>query len=190
MEQDLVFGLFTPTAIERLISGSFVLIGIFIGAGLTVWRERRNKKTENTYALHREFSTPDMLVKRIGAEKLLSKNRGTPFLTLYQTLRDEEIATIMTVVRFFERLHVYTKNGQIDPKTVSDLFGENFVYYQEQYLRDGFRGSSWKVGAQLEDLFGWFRKSTPKNVFDNWLALADQHRIDLDEHSKAATEKG
>lgn len=179
-QSDLILGFLTPTAVERLISGSFVLCGILIGAAITGLRERSGRKTVNTYALHREFSEHDMLKSRIKAEQLLRKNKGKRFVELYDRLPADDMAEIMVVVRFFERLHIYTANKQVNPDVVADLFGENFVYYQEQYFRAGFEGSSWKVGTQLEDLFKWFADQTDRAEFERWRAKSDQHRLDLE----------
>ena len=120
-----------------------------------------------------------MLKSRIKAEQLLRKNKGVLFVSLYEKLSADEMAEIMVVVRFFERLHIYTANKQVDPKVVADLFGENFVYYQTHYLRAGFQGS-WKVASQLEALFAWFKSNTDKAEFDRWIGLSDQHRMDLE----------
>lgn len=135
------------------------LIGVLIGAFLSNLHERRTKRTELTYEMHREFFGTEMGTVRFNARKQLPYVAHLTFRQLDDdTDHWEQNLPIWMMVRFYERLSVMVERGEVHRRVVPDLFGGSFLWWYGAYFDHASTNVDWHLATSLKHLHDNMKK--------------------------------
>lgn len=103
-------------------------------AALAEERDARQRSISATLEFHREYNTPEMAAVRDGARKFVLLNaeidwKNAPELMAFDC--DEASAvSLFELMRFFQRITVVWKLGQLDEGLLVDLLGHEVAWWQ------------------------------------------------------------
>ena len=128
------------------------------------------QRQELAFAMHREFSSPDMLCARTEASRLLQASRGMTYGELYDTLPEERTRPLFLVSDFYGRLALAVQHERVDPQLVPELFGAYFVWWWVDAFRDRLVAPDpeWPESLRLIWLYDWMLKHSKPSDFNLW----------------------
>lgn len=138
---------------STLLAGAFGVLGVLIGAYVTWLVERRAKRKDITYAMHREFFGVEMGDVRADARARLPMVIELSFKELDADQPNAKSnLPIWKMIRFYQRLAVMMKAGEVDRKLIPSLFGGTFIWWHEVYFRSAVEDTKWTMAVHLSDL--------------------------------------
>ncbi len=155
------------------------LLGVFIGAGLQYSVSKSQERVRNTFALHREFHSPEMLSKRVEAELILLPIDEVKLKDLANTVTPVAMASVWDVVEFYARLETTLRYKQAHRRIAADLFGQNYTYWYESHLKGSLEGSGWEEQSRLDHLALLFQRTVNRKRYNDWIRHAANEATNL-----------
>lgn len=172
--------------VELLTSPLMGLFGVLIGGVFQKWLSSKQEQTKRTLDLHAQFHSAEMLSHREDAEALLLPLKK-PFLLkdLASPCRPHAIKSVWIVVEFYSRLEITLRHRQADKSLATDLFGQNYIYWYESFLKDSLKKSGWDEHDRLDALADIIREITDKETYDRWVLHAAKELSEQKDRLKA-----
>ena len=138
---------------STLFAGAIGIIGVLLGASVTWLVERKARRSTMTYEMHREFFGVEMGDVRADARARLPMVIELSFKELDADQPNAKAnLPIWKMIRFYQRLAVMMKAGEVDRELIPSLFGGTFLWWHEVYFRSAVQDTKWTMADHLSDL--------------------------------------
>jgi len=126
--------------IYSLISAIFgAIIGSLVTSFFASKEQRRQNQVETTLNLFERFQSSDMLLSRINAEEIFSKNlqleQPLSYAQLKEKLDVSDWQHISKVLHFYEQFSSLHQTKYLDNVLAASLIGTHFVSWYNRHLR-------------------------------------------------------
>jgi hypothetical protein len=145
----------TEESIASIASG---ILGAILGSGIAYYFTQRAYKVTLTFDLHRELNTVEMGRHRYRAEQLLREHPALSFEQLNEQYA-EDVDSLLAVFRFFQRLGLAAKYGQVHKGIASEVFSSIFYYWHYPIFESRLKKESLNGREHVVYLAEWFRQS-------------------------------
>jgi len=145
------------------------LIGALVGAAAAWMAGVYNSRWTRTLDMHREFNADRMSESRSKAFIFLKQHWGLSFAEIAARPElDTPSVPLWDVMRFYERLGVTVRYGQVIRRVVPDLFGEIFLWWYLVCYRQQLLQTKWVAAKDIEYLYWFMKKNVERADWDEW----------------------
>lgn len=145
------------------------LIGALVGAAAAWMAGVYNGRWTRTLDMHREFNADRMSESRGKAFLFLKQHWGVPFAEIAARAElDAQAVPLWDVMRFYQRLSVTVRYGQVNRRIVPALFGEIFLWWYLLCYRQQLLQTKWVAAKDIEYLYWFMKKNVERADWDEW----------------------
>ena len=163
-----------------------IFAGLF-GALISRYLTRIKERVSLAFDMHKEINGLEMSRHRRIAGKFIETHPVKNFREL-SVVDEEKTISVLMIMRFYQRLWLSVKHGQIKKNLVNELFSEVFYYWYYLSYQHNLLVLDWDAAAQIKELASWMEKHDKRKKFlteRNWAANEYQKRINNDENKEA-----
>lgn len=113
---------------EILVSIGAGLAGALVGAVAAWFAGRAQHRLEMTFAMHREFHSPEMTRSRNLAGQTVVDHRSCNFEEMRAKLPPDVTQHVWNVMYFYQRLWLAIRLRDVYSNHIPEMFGENFCW--------------------------------------------------------------
>ena len=118
----------TAVTVEILVSIGAGLAGALVGAVAAWFAGRAQHRLEMTFAMHREFHSPEMTRSRNLAGQTVVDHRSCNFEEMRAKLPPDVTQHVWNVMYFYQRLWLAIRLRDVYSNHIPEMFGENFCW--------------------------------------------------------------
>lgn len=145
------------------------LIGALVGAAAAWLAGVSHSRWTRTLDMHREFNADRMSESRSKAFLFLKQHWGLSFAEIAARPElDAQSIALWDVTRFYQRLAVTVRYGQVIRRIVPDLFGEIFLWWYLVCYRQQLLQTKWVAAREIEYLYWFMKKNADRADWDDW----------------------
>jgi hypothetical protein len=146
------------------------LLGTIIGAALACLSGTRQHRLAETFQLHREFNSAEMIESRYRAGQLLEANATKTLNEVRSEVGTSVMHDVWNVVLFYQRLALAIRYRGVHEKYVPGLLGEIFDWWYIQSFRHQLLPIGNQLAHDIEGLHSWISSHTPPHQLRQWRA--------------------
>lgn len=148
------------------------LVGTVVGAIVAWFAGRAQHRLETTFAMHREFHSPEMTRSRNLAGQTVRDNRSSSFEDMRVKLSPEVTQHVWNVMYFYQRLCLAIKLRDVHRSYIPEMFGENFCWWYSKSYEHQLVPLNWQAGRHIKWLMNWIERSAPADELRKWRTRA------------------
>lgn len=148
------------------------LVGALVGAAAAWFAGRVQHRLETTFAMHREFHSPEMTRSRNLAGQTVRDNRSSSFEDMRVRLSPEVTQHVWNVMYFYQRLCLAVKLRDVHRSYIPEMFGENFCWWYSRSYEHQLVPLNWQAGRHIKWLMNWIEDSAPADELQKWRTRA------------------
>lgn len=135
----------------------FGLVGVGLGWFLGFVSDRRARRRDLLYAMHREFFSDLADVRHRSEDRLtFLLNKRIDEFDGVSVPRDNE--PIWRMARFYQRLAVVVEHDEVPVEQVPDLFGGTFIWWYHVLFKNALEDTDWDMEYQFRSLHAAIRR--------------------------------
>lgn len=151
-----------------LVSIGAGLLGTLVGAAVAWFAGRTQHRLETTFAMHREFHSPEMTRSRNLAGQTVRDNRDCSFETMRKELHPEVTQHVWNVMYFYQRLWLAITLRDVHRNYIPEMFGETFCWWYHKSYEHQLVPLGWQAGRHIECLMDWIADNADKGELEKW----------------------
>lgn len=157
---------------EILVAIGAALVGTVVGAvaaWFACWAQHR---LEMTFAMHREFHSPEMTRSRNLAGQTVIDHRSCSFEEMRATLPPDVTQHVWNVMYFYQRLCLAIRFRDVYGSQIPEMFGENFCWWYRKCYEHQLVPLDWQAGRHIKWLMDWIERNADKGELEKWRVRA------------------
>ncbi len=144
------------------------LVGALVGAVAAWFAGRAQHRLETTFAMHREFHSPEMTRSRNLAGQTVTDHRSSSFAQIRATLPPDVTQHVWNVMYFYQRLYLAIRFRDVYGSHVPEMFGETFYWWYSTCYEHQLLPLDWQAGRHIKWLMDWIERHADENEFEKW----------------------
>ena len=165
---------------ESLINAMSGFLGAVLGALIAWLAGLRQARVAQTFELHREFNSADMIDSRYRASQLLERHRGEDYAQLRRSLGRVEMQDVWNIMYFYQRLWLAVRHGHVRNQYVPELFGEIFFWWWEHSFEHQLAHLSVEPAQHVKAFKSWMEAHSTEKDRMRWRVANEVFRIRVD----------
>lgn len=152
-------------AVISLLAG---LAGTIVGAALAWLSSTRQQRIRDTFDLHREFHSPEMIDSRYQAAELLKEHKGKGLQEIRDDIGAASMHNFWNVLLFYQRLWLAVKYNGVQRRYIAGLFGEIFDWWYLQFFQYRLDPRNRELVSDIEHFHVWLISHASHSQVDKW----------------------
>jgi hypothetical protein len=144
------------------------LVGTLVGAVAAWFAGRAHHRLETTFAMHREFHSPEMTRSRNLAGQTVADHRSCSFAEMRATLPPDVTQHVWNVMYFYQRLCLAIRFRDVYGSHIPEMFGETFCWWYSTCYEHQLVPLDWQAGRHIKWLMDWIERHAYKDELEKW----------------------
>jgi hypothetical protein len=144
------------------------LVGALVGAVAAWFAGSAQHRLETTFAMHREFHSPEMTRSRNLAGQTVTDHRSSSFAQIRATLPPDVTQHVWNVMYFYQRLYLAIRFRDVYGSHIPDMFGETFCWWYSTCYEHQLVPLDWQAGRHIKWLMDWIERHADADELEKW----------------------